>query len=151
MSLLTTAGSICNAEDNWTSKGRFVVWEEASQSSGTSKSEGTLGLPHWRNDMACSWLCPRKKMEESCSKEGWFQISFSECVVSNFLTATFLGCCIIIFLKSVMITQIRMELHPRVSSTVAYFGMGKASPYIVCNSIRFTFFWAILQWQLSWQ
>jgi hypothetical protein len=26
MSLLTAAGSICNAEDNWTPEGRFMVW-----------------------------------------------------------------------------------------------------------------------------
>jgi len=72
-------GSICNAEDSRTPEGRFVVWEEASKSSGTSKSEGTLGLPHRRNDMASSWLCPGKKMEESCSKEGFFPFYFCQC------------------------------------------------------------------------
>lgn len=63
-------GSSSDAEDRGATASWDVGGEEAAKGSRAAKSQGALGLSHRGDGLACSGLCSRAQVEESCCKKG---------------------------------------------------------------------------------
>lgn len=63
-------GSSSDAEDRGATASWDVGGEEAAKGSRAATSQGALGLSHRGDGLACSGLCSRAQVEESCCKKG---------------------------------------------------------------------------------
>lgn len=59
-------GSASDAEDRGAAASWVVGGEEAAKGAGAATCQGTLGLPHRGDGVACGRLCSRAQVEESC-------------------------------------------------------------------------------------
>lgn len=63
-------GSSSDAEDRGAAASWHVGGEEAAKGSRAATGQGALGLPHRGDGVACSGLCSRAQVEESCCQKG---------------------------------------------------------------------------------